>query len=264
MVEHEVTSIPSASTLAVLRQELQGRTPAEKVVAVFADPVFDKADERFGDVSRNAGEHHVEELAKSADEIAPLPRLPYTRQEAEAILALAPATGRKAALGFEANRTAAMSEDLSKYRIIHFATHSFLDSMHPELSSIALSMLDRQGRPQNGYLRSHEIFNLKLGAELVVLSGCRTGLGKEVKGEGLYGMTRGFMYAGAKRVLVSLWDVQDQATARLMSDFYRGLLGPKRPSAAAALRAAQIAIWRDGRWQAPYYWAGFVLQGEPK
>jgi CHAT domain-containing protein len=257
IVEHEVTSIPSASTLAVLRQELQGRAPAEKVVAVFADPVFDKADERFGDVSRNAGEHHVQEFTA-------LPRLPYTRQEAEAILALAPATGRKAALGFDANRTAAMSEDLSKYRIIHFATHSFLDSMHPELSSIALSMLDRQGRPQNGYLRSHEIFNLKLGAELVVLSGCRTGLGKEVKGEGLYGMTRGFMYAGSKRVLVSLWDVQDQATARLMSDFYRGLLGPKRGSAAAALRAAQIAIWRDGRWQAPYYWAGFVLQGEPK
>ena len=264
MVEHEVTSIPSASTLAVLRQELQGRAPAEKAVAVFADPVFDKGDERFGDVSRNAGEHHVQEPAKSSEELAALPRLPYTRQEAEAILALAPATGRKAALGFEANRAAAMSEDLSKYRIIHFATHSFLDSMHPELSSIALSMLDRQGRPQNGYLRSHEIFNLKLGAELVVLSGCRTGLGKEVKGEGLYGMTRGFMYAGSKRVLVSLWDVQDQATARWMSDFYRGLLGPKRGSAAAALRAAQIAIWRDGRWQAPYYWAAFVLQGEPK
>lgn len=260
MVEQEVTSIPSASTLAVLRRELQERAPAEKVVAVFADPVFDKFDERVtGASSRNAGGHHG-----APAEVPDLQRLPYTRQEAEAILALAPATGRKAALGFEANRTAAMSEDLSKYRIIHFATHSFLDSMHPELSAIALSMLDRQGKPQEGYLRSHEVFNLRLGSELVVLSGCRTGLGKEVKGEGLYGMTRGFMYAGSKRVLVSLWDVQDQATARLMTDFYRGLLGPKRPSAAAALRAAQIAIWREGRWQAPYYWAGFVLQGEPK
>jgi len=280
MVQHEVTSIPSASTLAVLRRELQGRAPAEKVVAVFADPVFDKTDERVtGDVSRAVGGHHgaplpsaaemnatsdVQETTRSGDESGVLPRLPYTRQEAEAILALAPATGRKAALGFEANRAAAMSDDLIDYRIIHFATHSFLDSTHPELSSIALSMLDRQGKPQNGFLRAHEVFNLRLGAELVVLSGCRTGLGKEVKGEGLYGMTRGFMYAGSKRVLVSLWDVQDQATARLMSDFYRGLLGPKRPPAAAALRAAQIAIWRDGRWQAPYYWAGFVLQGEPK
>ena len=278
MVQHEVTSIPSASTLAVLRQELQGRAPAEKVVAVFADPVFDKADERVGFSSRNAGGHHgallagaaeavvstVQEPATSLGTDSTLPRLPYTRQEAEAILALAPATGRKAALGFEANRAAAMSEDLINYRLIHFATHSFLNSTHPELSSIALSMLDRQGKPQNGYLRAHEVFNLRLGAELVVLSACRTGLGKEVKGEGLYGMTRGFMYAGSKRVLVTLWDVQDQATARLMTDFYRGLLGPKRPNTAAALRAAQIAIWREGRWKAPYYWAAFVLQGEPK
>jgi CHAT domain-containing protein/tetratricopeptide (TPR) repeat protein len=281
MVQYEVTSIPSASTLAVLRREFQGRAPAEKVVAVFADPVFDRSDERItGALSRNANGSHsralatgtVEKIAalelegpgKSSDEVRALPRLPYTRQEAEAILALAPATGRKAALGFEANRTAAMSEDLSKYRIIHFATHSFLDSMHPELSGIALSTLDRQGRTQEGFLRSHEVFNLRLAAELVVLSGCRTGLGREVKGEGLYGMTRGFMYAGSKRVLVSLWDVQDQATARLMTDFYRGLLGPKRTNTAAALRAAQIAIWREGRWQAPYYWAGFVLQGEPK
>lgn len=259
IVEHEVTSIPSASTLAVLRRELEERTPAEKVVAVFADPVFDKTDERVsGASSHNTGGHHV------ASDVPALPRLPYTRQEADAILALAPPTGRKAALGFEANRAAVMSDELSKFRIIHFATHSFLDSTHPELSGIALSMLDRQGRPQEGFLRAHEVFNLKLAAELVVLSGCRTGLGKEVKGEGLYGMTRGFMYAGAKRVLVSLWDVQDQATARLMSDFYRDLLGPKRPNTAAALRAAQLAIWRDGRWQAPYYWAGFVLQGEPK
>ncbi len=262
MVQYEVTSIPSASTLAVLRQELKGRAPAEKVVAVFADPVFDKSDERVnGNVSRVAGGHHG---APAVDEVVALQRLPYTRQEADAILALAPSAGRKAALGFEANRNAAMSEDLIKYRIIHFATHSILDSTHPELSGIALSMLDRQARPQNGFLRANEIFNLRLGAELVVLSGCRTGLGKQVKGEGVYGMTRGFMYAGSKRVLVSLWDVQDQATARLMSDFYRGLLGPKRPSSAAALRAAQIAIWREGRWSAPYYWAGFVLQGEPK
>lgn len=280
IVEHEVTSIPSASTLAVLRRELHRRAPAEKVVAVFADPVFNKADERVnGNLSRVAGGHHgapvtgvaemigasdVQEAAKPSDQVLALQRLPYTRQEADAILALAPSTGRKAALGFEANRAAAMSEDLIEYRIIHFATHSFLDSTHPELSVIALSMLDREGKPQNGFLRAHEVFNLRLGAELVVLSGCRTGLGKEVKGEGLYGMTRGFMYAGSKRVVVSLWDVQDQATARLMSDFYRGLLGPKRPHAAAALRTAQIAIWREGRWQAPYYWAGFVLQGEPK
>ena len=278
IVEHEVTSIPSASTLAVLRRELHERVAAEKVVAVFADPVFEKTDERItGESSSSARRAQsatrsaemfevagAQESMQYADGPPRLQRLPYTRQEADAILTLAPPAGRKAALGFEANREAAMSDDLINYRIIHFATHSILDSEHPELSGIALSMLDRQGRSQNGFLRAHEVFNLRLGADLVVLSGCRTGLGKEIKGEGLYGMTRGFMYAGSKRVLVSLWDVQDQATARLMSDFYRGLLGPKRPNTAAALRAAQIATWREGRWQAPYYWAAFVLQGEPR
>jgi len=272
IAEHEVTSIPSASTLTVLRRELSGRAQAQKVVAVFADPVFERTDERLTaaslslSTSRNRGERiaNAKEMTAVADEPSLLPRLPYTQQEANAILALAPVTGRKAALGFDANRVTAMSDDLRQYRIIHFATHSFLDSEHPELSSIALSRFDRQGKPQQGFVRADEVFNLRLAAELVVLSGCRTGLGKEVKGEGLYGMTRGFMYAGSKRVMVSLWDVQDEATARLMADFYSGLLGPKRPSPASALRAAQIATWHNERWQAPYYWAGFVLQGEPK
>ena len=147
VVNHEVTSIPSASTLAVLRRELRDRAPAEKVVAVFADPVFDKTDERItGEVSRAPGGAKVSEVqdaVRSSDGATTLVRLPYTRHEAESILALAPPAGRKAAIGFEANRAAAMSDDLSEYRIIHFATHSFLDSTHPELSSIALSMLDR-------------------------------------------------------------------------------------------------------------------------
>jgi CHAT domain-containing protein len=98
----------------------------------------------------------------------------------------------------------------------------------------------------------------------VVLSGCRTGLGKEIKGEGLIGMTRGFMYAGSARVLVSLWSVHDEATAALMARFYQGVLGPRRLPPASALRAAQLALWREKRWQAPYYWAAFTLQGEPR
>jgi CHAT domain-containing protein len=283
MVGHEVVSIPSASTLAVLRRELRGRAPAPKVAAVFADPVFDSSDERVSGARRAgegggnaAAEGDPDQAAKQAeaarpwapaglaDETSALQRLPFTRSEADAILALAPPALRKAALGFDASRAAVMDEDLGEYRIVHFATHSFLNSAHPELSGIALSMVDRQGRPQDGYLRAHEVFNLKLRAELVALSGCRTGLGKEVKGEGVFGLTRGFMYAGARRVLVSLWDVQDEATALLMSRFYEGLLGPKRLPAAAALREAQIRAWREGRWQAPYYWAGFVIQGEPR
>ena len=165
------------------------------------------------------------------------------------------------ALDFAANRETAISGQLAQYRIVHFATHGLLNNVHPELSGIVLSLVDEAGRPQNGFVRLHEVYNLKLPAELVVLSGCRTALGKEVKGEGLIGLTRGFMYAGAPRVVVSLWPVSDKGTAELMKRFYQGMLG-KGLRPAAALRAAQIAMWKSKWWDAPYYWAGFVLQGE--
>jgi CHAT domain-containing protein len=190
-------------------------------------------------------------------------RLPATRDEAAAIVALVPEAERKLALNFDTSRAAATSDELSQYRLIHFATHGLLNSQHPELSGIVLSLVDQQGQPQDGFLRLHEIYNLKLPAELVVLSACQTGLGKEVKGEGLVGLTRGFMYAGAARVMASLWKVDDRATAALMKNFYQGMVKDGlRP--AAALRAAQVQMWKQRRWQEPYYWAAFALQGEWK
>jgi len=144
---------------------------------------------------------------------------------------------------------------------VHFATHGFLNSQHPELSGLMFTMFDEEGRAQDGFLRAHEVFNLKLSAEVVVLSACQTGLGKEVRGEGLVGLTRGFMYAGAPRVVVSLWSVSDAATAELMTRFYRGMLVEKlRP--AKALQAAQVSLLGDKRFNAPFYWAAFTLQGE--
>ena len=144
---------------------------------------------------------------------------------------------------------------------MHFATHGFLDSERPGLSSLVLSMVDANGEAKDGFLRANDIYNLKLPAELVVLSACQTGLGKEVKGEGLIGLTRGFMYAGASRVVVSLWNVNDKATADLMTKFYEKMLKQgERP--AGALRAAQVEMWKQKQWQSPYYWAAFVLQGE--
>ena len=108
-----------------------------------------------------------------------------------------------------------------------------------------------------------EIYNLNLPAELVVLSACKTGLGKEVRGEGLMSLTRGFMYAGAARVMVSLWDVNDKSTSVLMGELYRGLLQQKlRPS--AALRAAQLKMLNSKQFASPYYWAAFVQLGEPR
>jgi len=145
--------------------------------------------------------------------------------------------------------------------VLHFATHGLLNARHPELSGILLSMVDPRGAPLNGFLQAHEIYTLKLGADLVVLSACRTALGTEVKGEGLIGLTRGFMYAGAPRVVASLWSVPDAATASVMERFYRGMLKDGL-APAAALRAAQMAAWKNAETSAPFYWAAFTLQGE--
>lgn len=192
-----------------------------------------------------------------------LPRLFYTREEARAILAVIPHERTREALDFKANRATAMSSQLGGYRIIHFATHGFVDSKHPELSGLVLSLVDRQGKAQDGFLGLEDIYNLKLPVELVVLSACETALGTEINGEGLVGLTRGFMYAGASRVVASLWNVSDIATARLMKYFYQGMEQDHlRP--AAALRQAQIQLWRQKRWRHPYYWAAFQIQGEWK
>jgi CHAT domain-containing protein/tetratricopeptide (TPR) repeat protein len=277
---HEVVHLPSASTLAVLRRELANRPAASKTVAVIADPVFEATDERV----KPAGNAEKKDekpsettassdpsrilLKKSAKDAGAtdaqfrIPRLPNTRREAETILSLASSAATRSAFDFSANRAAATSDELSQYRIVHFATHGFLNSLNPELSGLVLALVDERGAPQNGFLLAPEIYNLKLpSTDLVVLSACQTGLGKEVRGEGVVGLTRGFMYAGAPRVVVSLWNVSDRATADLMKSFYRNLL-TKRLRPAAALREAQIEMLTQRQWQASYYWAAFGLQGE--
>ena len=283
IANHEIVSLPSASALAVLRKESAGRKPAPKTVAVLADPVFDRGDERFKSsaISHGNGRAVVaqtrtdpalleSDLIRSARDLGlddirgGLQRLPFTRKEAQTILSLAPADQRFGALDFSANQTTATSDELSRYRYVHFATHGLLNPINPELSGIVLSLFNEQGAEQDGFLRASEVFNLNLPAELVVLSGCQTALGKEVRGEGVVGLTRGFMYAGAARVLVSLWEVNDHATSELMGRLYRGMLGKRRLTPAAALREAQMALWREKRWRAPYFWAGFTLQGEPR
>jgi len=175
-------------------------------------------------------------------------------------MSVAPPGTAMQAVGFQANRATATSPELGQYRIVHFATHGVLYSEHPELSALVLSLVDKQGKPQDGFLRLHDIYNLNLPIDLVVLSACNTGLGKDVRGEGLVGIVRGFMYAGAARVVASLWNVDDEATADLMKRFYRHMLQDNMP-AAAALRAAQVEMWQQKQWHSPYYWAPFVLQG---
>jgi CHAT domain-containing protein len=190
-----------------------------------------------------------------------LARLPFSRAEALAVAGQVPRDAQLQAVDFDASLALATSGKLNDYRIIHFATHGFINTSRPELSGLALSLVDRDGRARDGFLRLNTIYNLRLSADLVVLSACQSALGKEVAGEGLIGLTRGFMYAGARRVIASLWQVSDAATAELMKKFYAGMLQRHLPP-AAALRAAQLEMARDPRWAAPYFWAGFVLQGD--
>lgn len=299
MLEHEIVTLPSASTLALLRRSLETHKPPTKTVAVFADPVFEPTDVRVNHKSRStslapkrlgpgrvstrvptmdqkgsdekAGDDngrlrairdYLTRLRMNAEE-QPLARLAYSRKEALAIAALVPEAQRRIVLDFDVNYEAVTSAELSEYRFIHFATHALLDTDEPELSGMLLSLVDKEGRPQqNGILRLGDVYNLLLPVELVSLSACDTALGKSISGEGLVGLTRGFMYAGAPRVMASLWKVDDAATADLMKIFYEGMLGPQKLRPAAALREAQKQMWQKNKASSPFYWAGFVLQGE--
>lgn len=231
---HEIIALPSVSVLGEIRREIAGRAPAPKTLWALAAPDFN-------------GRY---------------PPLSYAGQEAAEILALAPASGRSEVLGRGASRAAVLSGDLRDYRFLHFATHGSFAAADPGGGQLVLAQVDPHGRPEpNGFLHLADIYELNLRADLVVLSACQSALGREVRGEGMMGMTRGFFYAGAERVLVSLWNVNDLVTVELMRRLYQGILA-EGLSPAAALRAAQDAIRRQKRWRAPYYWAGFTLQGE--
>jgi CHAT domain-containing protein/Tfp pilus assembly protein PilF len=269
VVNHEIISLPSASTIAILRKQIKGRTKAAKTLAILADPVFSAKDQRVSGKSFNVANNNIDlqleesALKRSTRNInrSEIQRLEGTEKEAREILKLVSPAENLQAFGFDANYNWATNKQLSQYKMLHFATHGFLDSTDPELSGIVLSLIDKQGKSQRGFLRLADIFNLNFPAELVVLSACETGLGKEVKGEGLVGLTRGLMYAGAARVVVSLWNVDDEATSLLMSQFYSQMLQQGK-TPAAALRAAQLKMWEQEKWRNPYSWSAFTLLGE--
>ncbi len=269
VVDHEIINEPSASILALVLRESANRKPASRSVAVLADPVFGSDDPRLA--PQKPGEtvltssFGIEQLSRAFRDVQSaspqkIPRLLATREEARAIMAVIPEGTGFEATDFRASRSTVAGSGLDQYSIVHFATHAFVDDKYPESSGIVLSLIDQEGTPQEGFLRTNDIYNLRLPVDLVVLSGCSTGLGKEVKGEGLIGLTRGFMYAGAGGVTASLWKVDDEATAELMKRFYERMFkGGLTPS--AALREAQVSMWRENRWHSPYFWAAFVIQG---
>lgn len=264
VLDHEIVNLPSASTLAAIRRGEIKVGSAAKLVVVMADPVFARDDPRLSATHSFTASAMAQSMAADAPRVVgtSFSRLPGTRQEAEAIMAITPAGKGTMVTDFNACRSNAISGRLGRHRIVHLATHGIIDTEHPELSGIMLSMLNSAGESQDGFLQLHDVYNLDLsGTYLVVLSACRTGLGKDVKGEGLVGLTRGFMYAGARSVVASLWKVDDRATAALMKYFYKAMLVEGLPP-AAALRKAKQSMWQQERWHAPYFWAAFVLQGE--
>jgi CHAT domain-containing protein len=266
---HEVINLPSMTALAAMRHRTHLNGAPSNGLLVFADPVFESDDPRIEPqiVDRRKGSSELDQARTSSlagnrlPSSTNFPRLPSTRREAGVIAGVAPELSAKILLGFDANRLRATSPEMGTYRFIHFATHSVFDDEHPESSGIVLSLFDHDGKPQDGFIRLRDIYDLKLSADLVVLSACDTALGKDIKGEGITGITRGFMYAGAPRVVATLWNVDDEATSEFMKWFYAGILEKHEPP-SASLREAQMEIRKQARWKSPYYWGAFIIEGD--
>jgi CHAT domain-containing protein len=263
---NEIVVLPSASVLAELRRPSAERKTPAKTIAVFADPIFEARDPRLSKNSKATTAAKPAELGRALRDFNAgenLPRLLSSRAEARNISAFVPKNQAVSNVDFEASRENATSENLLNYRVLHFATHGLLDAARPEFSGLVFSLYDENGQAQDGFLRLNQIYNLNLNSDLVVLSACQTALGKDVRGEGLIGLTRGFMYAGARRVMASLWKVDDAATAEFMRRFYQNFL-QKKLSPAAALRQTQNEMRQIPRFRSPFFWAAFTLQGDWK
>jgi CHAT domain-containing protein len=269
--QFEVDVLPSASVLGMLRKATGKRAPPTATAAIFADPVFEPDDGRVS--TRGSGtsrryEDRPASLSRALRDIGGsqyIARLPASRDEANAIASVLRSGDPQAvqvALDFDASRAHVLRDGLTRFRLVHFATHGVVDTRHPEMSGLILSLVDKKGRRQDGYLRLGDIYKLRLSADLVVLSSCDSALGKDLDSEGIIGLPRGFLYAGAKSVIASLWKVNDDATATLMSRLYARIRKGEGPG--SALRGAQLEMIRDEQWSNPYYWAAFVLQGDYK
>jgi CHAT domain-containing protein len=274
---NEVIYAPSASVVGAIRQ--QRTKVAGRAMLIIADPVFNSNDTRAqkkpaaassdAEVRGLGIQSAVADVSGSAPapnaqmEGLPLMRLNGTRTEADQISKLAKTSGGQADvwLDLDANEDNLDARDISKYRVIHVATHGLLNAERPQFSGVVLSLVGN--KTHDGFVRTDEVFNLHLGSPLVMLSACETGLGKERRGEGVMGLTRAFMYAGAPTVGVSLWSVADRSTADLMTDFYRRLLSTNEgTTSSSALRGAQLAMITGKKYSAPFYWAPFVLVGD--
>jgi CHAT domain-containing protein/tetratricopeptide (TPR) repeat protein len=246
----EVASIPSLSVFTASRRE-PSRAGTGGPIAVFADPVYDRNDPRMA----RRGERANGSPVQRKDQFG---RLSWSGQEGRAIVAAAARTEVSLLTGTDATRESALGGRLNRFRIVHFNSHGVADSRRPEQSGLVLALYDAQRNPIDGRLNLLDVYNLQLTADLVVLSGCETALGREVDGEGVIGLTRGFLLAGAANVVSSHWQIRDASTVDFMKSFYDGLLR-QGMSPPAALRRAQQRMWESSEWKSPYFWAAFSL-----
>jgi CHAT domain-containing protein len=270
VAKYDIVNAPSASILGELRHEAERRQAATKLLAAFGDPVFhptylasnieNSAGQRTEGVTRWRSALRDIELNRDSFDPSVIPPLFYAARELANLRELA-GGGALVLSEFAATRDRLLSTDLTQYAMLHLATHGFLDPRRPENSGLLLSTVNNQGQQVDGFIALQDIYELRAPVLMVVLSACQTALGKDVRGEGLIGITRGFMYAGASSVVASLWKVDDGATAELMRLFYGNMLQRgMRP--AEALRAAQNSIRQKPQWRSPFYWGAFTLQGE--
>ena len=247
-----VSYAPSASALAALKAAAPATSNKASGVIAFGDPIY--AEETTG--SKTSAPVSSLTAARAFD----LRNLPNTRREVTEIAALFPRTEQQTYLGTDAREQNVKAASLDKYRYVHFAAHGLVDENYPARSGIVLTA--ETNSKEDGVLQMTEVMRLKLNADLVTLSACSTGLGKLLNGEGMIGLTRAFLYAGANSVVVSLWNVNDMATASLMKSFYKHL--QQGMNKDEALRQAKLAMLKGPQraWQHPYFWAAFVLVGE--
>jgi CHAT domain-containing protein len=253
----DIVNAPSASALAIVRRGRLRRQPGAKLLIGFGDAVFSS---EYAPQPVKADTKSAAERSHESSRFRDLPRLFNAKRELRAIGQLA---GNNSTFYTEYNATREkfLNTDLSQFRIVHVVTHGVLDDQQPELSGLVLSLVDEHARPIDGFVSLADIYKLHAPVDLVVLSACHTALGQKLRGEGLIGLTRGFMYAGASGVVASLWKIDDRVTAELMGYFYTNML-ERGMGPAAALRAAQNEIRSQPKWSAPYYWAGFTFQGD--
>ncbi len=264
LVEHyELAYEPSALTAATLFAK-RAQYPRRSRIAIFADPVYSDTDARVTiggrEPATQASQTAVLRQA-SMESFSELPRLPDSRSEAVAIERIAGESNTHLFLDFDASPQRVEAIDWKPYAVAHFAAHAIVDTEHPEFSGIVLSMVGRSGAPTDGVLWLHDIYRLNIPVSLVALSGCQTADGKSIPGEGINGLSRAFLYAGARSVIGTLWDAEDSSSSELMQSFYLEFL-KKHLAAGAALRKAQLRILSGANHQPPYYWAGFVLEGD--